>query len=691
MSTNSRWRSLSAHPQRRHFLRAAAIGASALLWPVAPQARATAAEAGARASAAFNPDADIIAAPDDPALWPAFRAQLAAWRREARLRLEYDGSLYRQAAFQWSSSSYACGFVMMYARAFYDPDRARYTIESLLEQARHEFGGYDSVVLWHAYPRIGVDQRNQYDFYRDMPGGLAGLRAVVDTLHSHGVRAYINYNPWDLGTRREAATDAAMLAQMVAELHADGIFLDTMKEGGAAFRAALDAIRPGVILEGEVTPPLERLEDHHASWAQWFSDSEAPGVLRHKWFERRHMQHQTQRWNADHSAELHTAWMNGTGMMVWENVFGAWVPWSARDRSLLRAMLPVQRRYSALFAGEGWTPLVPVEQRHVYASLWSDGEDDGDRGRRTRLWTLVNRATHTVDGAQLKLEALPDQRYFDLIAGRELRPRIVAGAALLDLALPPRGLGAILAIPSAAADGALAAFLREQAAVHARADHDTTRPYAPMRPRAAPAPAIRPTVPAGMIEAQYNHWTDSLAVQVRARECGLYDSNVSDAAGYRYSYDFRVTEFTRRWVFHRYAIDETPVTNGAFLQFLRASGYRPAQPENFLRPAPGPPTARPPAPPATAVNTHGATASGRAFATSARRATPRPSRPSRTAARRGGCTICAAMCGTGPRAKAPRDTRASRCCGAAAISTRAARNGMPTAACARSASPPSSC
>jgi hypothetical protein len=59
----------------------------------------------------------------------------------------------------------------------------------------------------------------------------------------------------------------------------------------------------------------ERIHDHHMSWGQWFTDSEVPGVLWNKWLERRRMMHQIKRWNLDHSEELQTAWMNGSGIL----------------------------------------------------------------------------------------------------------------------------------------------------------------------------------------------------------------------------------------------------------------------------------------------------------------------------------------------------------------------------------------
>ena len=109
-----------------------------------------------------------------------------------------------------------------------------------------------------------------------------------------------------------------------------------------------------------------------------------PGVLRARWFEQRHMLHHTRRWNRDHTEELHSAWLNGVGMLVWENVFGAWVGWNERDKGLLRAMRPVQRQYAELLATGEWTPLAAASpDTRVVASRWSDGE--------TTLWTVANR------------------------------------------------------------------------------------------------------------------------------------------------------------------------------------------------------------------------------------------------------------------------------------------------------------
>ena len=298
-----------------------------------------------------------------PAEWPAIAR---SWRcgGEQRARLGYRDDLYRRADFAWVPSSFSCCFLMMCDEMFWDHRRSEFLVNEWIDAGIRDFGGYDSVVLWHAYPRIGLDDRNQFDFYRDMPGGVAGVRKVAAQFQARGVKTYMEYNPWDTGTRREGLADVDAVVAMVKALGVDGVFLDTMKSGAAEFRAKLDAARPGVVLESEISLELENVFDHHMSWAQGFTDSQVPGILRNKWFERRHMQHHTKRFSHDHTAELHTAWMNGSGIMVWENVFGSWVGVTPRDRSLLRAMLPVQRRYAKIFAekiGRRWCqPFLPL-------------------------------------------------------------------------------------------------------------------------------------------------------------------------------------------------------------------------------------------------------------------------------------------------------------------------------------------
>jgi formylglycine-generating enzyme len=327
--------------------------------------------------------AKIFAAPDDPAEWPTWRAALARWRDDARVRVGHDGSAYERPGLEWTQRCFTCALVWLWDDLLYDHDARRFTPERLLGEAEREFGGFDALVLWHAYPVIGIDERNQFDFYREVPG----IDEFVASIRARGVRVFVDYNPWDAGTRREPGSDAESIAQIVRRLGADGVFLDTMREAEPGFAAAL----PDVALEGESTLPLERVRDHHLSWAQWFADSSVPGVIRARWFEQRHMLHHTRRWNRDHAEELRSAWLNGVGLLVWENVFGSWVGWNERDRATLCWMTALQRSHFELLTRGEWTPLAAhSDDACVVGSSW--------RYEGVELWALANRSDTGFDG-----------------------------------------------------------------------------------------------------------------------------------------------------------------------------------------------------------------------------------------------------------------------------------------------------
>ena len=366
--------------------------------------------------------AKILAAPDDPDDWAAWRHALHRWRGDAAARTGYDDSAYRLPAFAWTRSCFAVALVWLWDELLYDHVAGCFTPERFCSESGREFGGFDGVVLWQAYPVIGIDERNQFDYYRDVPG----IRELVDAFHERDVRVFVDYNPWDIGTRREPVDDETALGELVRELGADGVFLDTMKEARPGLRAAVDAVRTGIAFEGESTLPLARTSDHHLSWAQWFCDSTVPGVLRARWFEQRHMLHHTRRWNRDHLEELHSAWLNGVGVLVWETVFGAWVGWNERDKGLLRAMLPLQRRYAELLATGEWTPLAAASpDTRVVASRWSDGD--------TTLWALANRGdAYAGVVGELEVE-LPAQGIAAFVGSEQV---LVAGGG--DASFPAR-------------------------------------------------------------------------------------------------------------------------------------------------------------------------------------------------------------------------------------------------------------
>lgn len=507
--------------------------------------------------------AKVFAAPDDPADWPRWREVLDEWRTDARARLGHDGAAYRRPGAAWAASCHAVAQVWLWDELLYSFAEDRFTPERLLADAER-LGGLDAVVLWHAYPVIGLDDRNQWDFYRDVPG----LRDLVDRLHEAGVRVFVDYNPWDVGTRR-AGPDAEELAALVVELDADGVFLDTLRRADDALVASLERARPGLVLEGESTVPLERVADHMSSWAQYFADSAVPGVLRAHWFERRHMQHHVRRWHRDHSEELRSAWLNGVGMMVWEVVFGVWVGWNERDATVARRMLRVQRAASHLLLDGEMTPLAALphgaHEAGVHATAFgADG---------LTLWALAGSSDSDVE------VGVPARSAVDLADGRRL-------GAEDTVLVPAHGIAAVLAVEPGAAlpewvDTVVAAQLGDPGGLDPSFVHRVAvrrRPVPPARVPAAPDPAV--VVPAG---------TWSLTVRYRARETGMYQ-------GAPYVDEWKPlpprlhdprTLQRDGALDHPVAVATHEVSRDEFAAFVAATGYRPRVAHRFLDEGPG--------------------------------------------------------------------------------------------------------
>ena len=166
---------------------------------------------------------------------PAARDQYDEWAaalekdRDTQLTsIGYDGGAFDKVP--WTQTSYIQVQAHPFDRYFYDPVSGKYTVKRFLDDLKTRYGGIDSVLLWPTYPNIGVDDRDQFDYFRMMPGGLAALKKATGELKAAGVNVLWGYNPWDTGTRRETDSDEDTLASMLKQTDGDGFNGDTMVE-----------------------------------------------------------------------------------------------------------------------------------------------------------------------------------------------------------------------------------------------------------------------------------------------------------------------------------------------------------------------------------------------------------------------------------------------------------------------------
>jgi len=334
-------------------------------------------------------DAKIISGPKTLADRDEWRAELRSWREASAKRFSYDGSAYNRPGFV-DDSSYSIALIWIWDELLFDFEKQVFTPEKLIADSQ-KFGGFDGIILWHAYPVIGVDTRNQFDFYNDVPG----LAQLITALQAAGIKIYLNYNPWGKWNKRDSARDEVALAALVKRFNFDGVFLDTMKSANPDFMVPILQVKPDIIVAGESTVQQGRICDHTMSWGQWFADSQIPGVLRAKYFEPRHMVHQTRRWNRSHIEELHIAWLNGAGMLIWEVVFGSWVGWNNRDACMWREMVAVLRQNHEVIVSGEWEPLTALSPEAEHANLFASSfELDG-----RRLITIINKSDKAYSGA----------------------------------------------------------------------------------------------------------------------------------------------------------------------------------------------------------------------------------------------------------------------------------------------------
>ena len=417
---------------------------------------------------------------------------------------------------------------------------------------------------------MGIDNRNQHDMVRSMPGGVAGVKQMIADFHRRGVRVLFPMMMWDQGTRDPGKCWPEAIAQLMAEIGADGINGDTQDGVPLAYSLAADKAGHPLVFEPEGGPSDEALAWNVMTWGQ-YQYPFAPLVDKYKWLEPRHMVNISDRWKRDKTDNLQFAFFNGVGWESWESIWGIWNGITPRDAEATRRVATIERGVAPFLVSKEWEPMAPMLRYGVYASRWPLALQT--------VWTIVNRNEYDVEGDQLEIQAEPGMRYFDLYHGVELTPQTKSSnREVLSFQIEAKGYGAILAT-SGTPDTKIQALMAKMKQLSATPLVSYSHEWKVVPQRIVPIEATKAasTSPEGMVkipEADYLFKVAGIEIE------GFNDIGVD----VQYPWEASPRRFHEHPMHIKsFFIDKYPVTNADFRKFLDATHYQPKDALNFLR------------------------------------------------------------------------------------------------------------
>jgi hypothetical protein len=506
----------------------------------------------------------------------AWLKDMKKWRVEEKERLRYNDREYLRPQFGWVKKSFIYVQMMAHDRYFYDPVAGKYTVDRYLDDLEKRFGGIDAVLIWPTYPNIGIDNRNQFDLTAAMPGGLEGLRKMIQDFHRRGVRVFFPIMIWDHGTRQNELSMPVGLMKEMKEIGADGVNGDTMWGVTEDFRNAYDSLGYPVALQPEDgirMNELKAVEWNRTSWGYFWNYTHTPGVSIYKWLEPRHQVYETNRWMTDKTDDLQYAFFNGVGYNPWENIWGIWNQVPDRYAEATRRIATIYRQFPGIWNSADWEPFVPVLQSGVFASSFP--------GLDQTVYTFVNRdSLADKEGKQIALPFSEGMKYYDIWHGTELTPVREGDKVELSFPMERRGFGAVLAIRDHLAEGAgLRGFLAKMAEQARRPLNSLSDKRTILKQEVVAIAAARGGSTRGMrlIPAVKGYNFESVGVMIEG-------DRLPDAVGLQYPWEEHPSRSQKHVMdISAFYMDKYPVTNKEYKRFLDATHYQPRDTYNFLK------------------------------------------------------------------------------------------------------------
>lgn len=333
----------------------------------------------------------------------------------------FDNSLFEREDLKWIRNCYAANLMMAWDKRFYDYKDSSYHVRDYLERMKKLIGGYDVYGIWPTWPALGMDQRNQWDMFRDLPGGYRKLREISDLCHELETYFFICYNPWDESTRSAEGHFDGMttIAKMV---NVDGFVLDTRGSSSKELQDAVDKARPGVVMysEGMAVPKdMQGIPAGRVHNALYY-----PPVLNLNKFIKPDFAifRVAEEAREPIRREFNLSFFNGYGTEINSFPPGRF-EWSDEQLRYWGKLLQIQRENNSNFLQYSYTPLLPTLVDSIYVNKWpSDSKiiytvynlhPEGFSGNLYEV-SLIDDSTHFVDlfhHEEIELNRAQDKNY----------------------------------------------------------------------------------------------------------------------------------------------------------------------------------------------------------------------------------------------------------------------------------------
>ena len=330
---------------------------------------------------------------------------------------KFEDSLYKRSDLKWIREKYLIVLQFAWNHEFYDQQNGGYKIDEFLENGKKLCGGYDVYGIWPTWPALGTDQRNQWDLYRDLPGGLSKLKEISAKLKEQNSRFFISYNPWDQSTRKEDPYKG--MAKLIQAIDADGVVLDCSGSSSYQLQHAADSIKSGVIMysEGMAVP-----KDMPGIIAGRVHDAiyMPPPLNLNKLIRPDFAIFRVCQLSQGHiHREVAIALFNGYGIEL--NTFAPGRPdWIEEEMLYLGRALRILRENSKSFLSSDWTPLVNTGKDQIWVNKFP--------GDNKSIYTVFSLIPEGFSAPFIEVKPDPKNHYISLWNHKELNPELKKGS-----------------------------------------------------------------------------------------------------------------------------------------------------------------------------------------------------------------------------------------------------------------------